>query len=90
MASLAVRRLGAELLDDPRTDSGLVARIAPAHRPIQSVVRGDRCALLVEAGGTGTGPDARLTLLDLGSGLGNLPRAAVRWAAHRGPRRLVR
>jgi SAM-dependent methyltransferase len=87
MASLAVRQLGAELLDDPRTDSGLVAEslrhIAQSNRWF-----GGTAALCfgLRRAVRGLAPDARLTLLDLGSGLGDLPRAAVRWAAHRGLR----
>jgi len=85
MSSLAVRRLGNELLDDPLTDAGLVAE------SLRNIARSNRWF-----GGTaafcfglrravrGMSPGARLTLLDLGSGLGDLPRAGVRWARRRG------
>jgi SAM-dependent methyltransferase len=85
MSSLAVRRLGTELLDDPLTDSGLVAEslrnIAQSNRWFGGTAAfcfGLRRAV------RGTSPGARLTLLDVGSGLGDLPRAGVRWAGRRG------
>jgi len=85
MTTLAVRRLGRELLDDPATTGGVVAEslrnIARANRWFGGVAAlryGLRQAL------SDVAPGARVTLLDLGSGLGDLPRAAVRWAARRG------
>lgn len=85
MPALLVRRLGAELLDDPLTDSGLVAvslrNIARSNRWF-----GGAAALRfgLSRAFQGLGRDTRLTLLDLGSGLGDLPRAAARWARRRG------
>jgi hypothetical protein len=85
VASLAVRRLGSELLDDPATNPGAVEEslrnIARANRWF-----GGRAALCygLRQAIVGLTPGARITLLDLGSGLGDLPRAAVRWAARRG------
>jgi hypothetical protein len=85
MPSLLVRRLGAELLDDPLTDSGLVAA------SLRNIARSNRwfggAAALrfgLARAFRGLGPDTRVTLLDLGSGLGDLPRAAARWARRRG------
>jgi len=85
MPSLLVRRLGAELLDDPLTDSGLVAA------SLRNIARSNRWfggAAALRFGLAralrGLGPDTRVTLLDLGSGLGDLPRAAARWARRRG------
>jgi SAM-dependent methyltransferase len=83
--ALLVRRLGAELLDDPLTDSGLVAE------SLRNIARSNRwfggaaafrfgLSLVFQGLARGT----TLTLLDLGSGLGDLPRAAARWAARRG------
>ena len=84
---LAIRRLGSELLDDPATDPVVVAEslrnIARANRWF-----GGTAALCFGVGQAigGLGPGARLTLLDLGCGFGDLPRAAARWAARRGIR----
>jgi hypothetical protein len=87
MGSLAVRRLGTELLDDPLTDSGLVAEslrnIAQSNRWFGGTAA--FCFGLRQAV-RGVPPGARLTLLDLGSGLGDLPRAGIRWAGRRGIR----
>src|SRR6476469_3358935 len=85
MTSLAVRRLGHELLDHPATNRGEV------EESLRNIARANRWF-----GGTaalcfglrqvlrGTAPGTRVTLLDLGSGLGDVPRAAVGWAARRG------
>lgn len=84
MGSLAIRRIGNELLDDPGTNPGLVAQslanIARANRWF-----GGTAALRYGLSQVlrGLAPGAELTLLDLGTGLGDLPRAAVRWAAQR-------
>jgi len=90
MTSLEPLRLspiGTELLDDPSADPATVAAsledIARANRwfgGTAAVRRGLRRAL----------PDlprgATVTLADFGTGLGDLPRAAARWAARRGVR----
>lgn len=85
MPELTVRRLGAELLDDPLTDSRLVAE------SLRNIARSNRWfggASALRFGLSrvfrGLAPGTSLTLLDLGSGLGDLPRAAARWAARRG------
>jgi ubiquinone/menaquinone biosynthesis C-methylase UbiE len=78
---------GRELLDDPSAASALVdvslRNIARANRLFggAAAVRwGLRRAL------AGVPPGSRLTLLDVGTGLGDLPRMAGRWAARRGVR----
>ena len=79
--------LGRELLDDPHADPRTVAtslgNIARANRWFggRAAVRWGLARLLdgVPAGET-------LTLLDIGTGAGDLPRDAVRWAAARGVR----
>jgi hypothetical protein len=84
---LRLSPLGIELLDDPGADPATVARslrniaranlwfggAAAVHHGLARALRG------VPSGAT-------LTLADLGTGLGDLPRAAVRWAARRGIR----
>jgi SAM-dependent methyltransferase len=87
MAGLSITSIGAELLDDPEADPGAVAEslrnIARANRWFggASAVRyGLRRTL-----GT-VPPGTTLTLADLGTGLGDLPRVAVKWGAARGIR----
>lgn len=85
MESVALSPLGTELLDDPAADPAIVGEslrnIARANRWF-----GGRLALhwalnrLLADQPRGT----RLSLLDVGTGLGDLPRAAVRWGAARG------
>jgi len=79
--------LGVELLDDPAADPEVVTaslrNIARANRWFggsAAMRRGLGRAL------RGLPPGTTVTLLDLGTGLGDLPRAAVRWAAQRGVR----
>lgn len=85
MAGLSISGIGAELLDDPSADPAIVAEslrnIARANRwfgGAAAVRYGLRRTL------AGIPPNTRLTLLDLGTGLGDLPGAAVRWGARRG------
>jgi SAM-dependent methyltransferase len=82
---LTVSALGAELLDDPAADPATVTEslgnIARANRWFGGAAA-VRHGLAMVLGGTPRG--ARLTLADLGTGLGDLPRAAARWAARRG------
>jgi len=90
MTSLEPLRLspiGTELLDDPSADPATVAAslddIARANRwfgGTAAVRRGLRRAL------SDLPPGATVTLADFGTGLGDLPRAAARWAARRGVR----
>ncbi len=83
--SLQVAPIGWELLDDPRAAPAQVTtslrNIARANRwfgGAAAVRFGLERALPAEAR-TGS-----LTLLDVGTGLGDLPRMAVAWAARRG------
>ena len=82
---LQVTPLGAELLDDPAADPDTVAR------SLRNVARSNRWfggAAAVRRGLVltlrGLPRDRALTLLDLGTGAGDLPRWAVRWARRRG------
>jgi hypothetical protein len=84
-AAPGVSPIGAEILDDPGADPRLVARmleeIARANRWF-----GGRTALLHGLRSL-TGPADRgrtLTLLDIGTGAGDLPRAATEWCGRRG------
>jgi SAM-dependent methyltransferase len=83
-AQLGLSSVGTELLDDPAADPAAVVlslrNVARANRwfggatavryGLRQVLRGL--------------PPGRLTLLDLGTGAGDLPRSAVRWAGRRG------
>jgi Methyltransferase domain len=84
---LAISPVGAELLDDPAADPATVAEslrnIARANHwfgGAAAMRRGLARAL------EGVPSGATLTLADLGTGFGDLPRAAARWAAGRGVR----
>jgi 2-polyprenyl-3-methyl-5-hydroxy-6-metoxy-1,4-benzoquinol methylase len=87
MTGLSITPIGAELLDDPRANPAAVAEslrnIARANRWFggAAAVRFGlhRTLRRVPAGST-------LSLLDLGTGLGDLPQVAVRWGAARGVR----
>ena len=84
MPGLSITPIGKELLDKPDADPAVVAEslrnIARANRWFggASAVRYGLSRTLgrVPAGST-------LTMLDLGTGLGDLPRAAMRWGARR-------
>lgn len=85
MAGLSITAIGAELLDDPAADPASVAEslrnIARANRwfgGTSAVRHGLRRTLGTVPTGT------TLSLVDLGTGLGDLPRAAVQWGANRG------
>jgi len=87
MDQLAISPLGAELLDDPTADPAAVTEtlrnIARSNRWFGGtavVLHGCRRLL------AGVAPGTTLSLLDLGTGAGDVPRAAVRWAARRGIR----
>jgi SAM-dependent methyltransferase len=85
MEPLSVSPVGAELLDDPNADPAAVAEslrniarsnlwfggAAAVRHGLSRALRG------VPAGST-------VTLADLGTGLGDLPRAAAQWCARRG------
>jgi SAM-dependent methyltransferase len=85
--ALTVRRVGSELLDDPSAPAGTV------EESLRNIARSNRWfggawALRVGLARLLTPPlPARtLTLLDLGTGFGDLPAAAVGWARRRGVR----
>jgi hypothetical protein len=86
---LATATVGVELLDDPDADAETVAR---SLRHISRANRwfGGRWAVLwglaQALGHAEPRRGARLTLLDVGTGRGDLPLAAERWAARRGVR----
>ncbi len=82
---LRVTPLGVELLDDPAADPDTVIR------SLRNVARSNRWfggAAAVRHGLeqvlSGAPRGRPLTLLDLGTGAGDLPRRAVRWARRRG------
>jgi hypothetical protein len=82
---LSITPLGAELLDDPAADPETVVR------SLRNVVRANRWfggAAAVRHGLErvlrGVPRGRPLTLLDMGTGAGDLPRRAVRWASRRG------
>lgn len=85
MTELSITSIGEELLDDPEANPAAVAEslrnIARANRwfgGAAAVRYGLQQTLGRERAGT------TLTLLDLGTGLGDLPGAAVRWGVTRG------
>ena len=84
---LAVRRIGTELLDDPGAPPGTV------EASLRNIARSNRWfggAAALRYGLArllhGVPAGRALTLLDLGTGSGDLPRAAVAWGARRGLR----
>lgn len=84
MPDLDVSPVGHELLDDPAADPGVVAlslgNIARANRWLggAAAVRFGLDRLVGR-----TAPGTQLTLLDLGTGHGDLPRMARAWASAR-------
>ena len=89
MAGLSITSIGEELLDDPRADPAAVTE------SLRNIARANRWfggAAAVRFGLRRTlgemHPGSTLSLLDLGTGLGDLPLAAVRWCAGRGIRLL--
>ncbi|HET8649610.1 MAG TPA: methyltransferase domain-containing protein [Gemmatimonadales bacterium] len=82
--SLVITPLGHELLDDPAADPAIAAA------SLRNIARANRwfgntwliAAALRDLIGT-VPPGTELTLLDLGTGVGDLPRFAVRWAGRR-------
>lgn len=85
MAGLSITPIGTELLDDPAADPATVSEslrnIARANRWFGGVAA-VRFGLRRTLGNTPRG--SCLSLLDLGTGLGDLPKVAVRWGAARG------
>lgn len=85
MPELALSPIGTELLDDPGADPVIVAR------SLRNIARANRWFGGAAAVRYGLGralddisPGQRLALLDVGTGLGDLPRTAVQWGATRG------
>ncbi len=87
VAGLSITSIGTELLDDPAASP---AAVAVSLRNIARANRWFGGAAALRAGLRRTlgdvPPRTTLSLLDLGTGLGDLPRAAVRWGASRGIR----
>jgi 2-polyprenyl-3-methyl-5-hydroxy-6-metoxy-1,4-benzoquinol methylase len=87
VGALSITGVGEELLDDPGADPRIVAE------SLRNIARANRWF-----GGSGAvrfglnralrdvPPGTTLSLLDLGTGLGDLPQVAVRWGARRGIR----
>jgi hypothetical protein len=87
MAELSISPIGVELLDDPAADPATVTtslqNIARANRWFGGAAA-VRFGLDRTLGRTVTGQT--LSLVDLGTGLGDLPAVAMRWAEHRAAR----
>jgi 2-polyprenyl-3-methyl-5-hydroxy-6-metoxy-1,4-benzoquinol methylase len=85
MSELAISPIGSELLDDPGADPVIVAE------SLRNIARANRWfggAAAVRYGLSRTlgdvPPGQRVALLDVGTGLGDLPRTAMQWGARRG------
>jgi 2-polyprenyl-3-methyl-5-hydroxy-6-metoxy-1,4-benzoquinol methylase len=87
VAALTITPIGRELLDDPAADPTTVAlslrNVARANRWFGGAAA-VRFGLGVTLDGVPAG--ATLSLLDLGTGSGDLPQVAARWGARRGIR----
>jgi 2-polyprenyl-3-methyl-5-hydroxy-6-metoxy-1,4-benzoquinol methylase len=87
MSGLSITSVGEELLDDPSADP---AAVAESLRNIGRANRWFGGAAAVRFGLArtlaGVPRGTTLSLLDLGTGLGDLPRVAARWGATRGIR----
>jgi hypothetical protein len=85
MTGLSINPIGAELLDDPQASPAAVAEslhnIARANRWFGGAAA-VRFGLARTLSGLPVG--SSLSLLDVGTGLGDLPRVAVHWGAARG------
>ena len=87
MTGLATTAVGVELLDDPAADPAVV-RSSLRHIARSNRWLGGRAAMrsgLARALGS-AGRDEAVTLLDVGTGAGDLPMDAVRWGRRRGLR----
>jgi 2-polyprenyl-3-methyl-5-hydroxy-6-metoxy-1,4-benzoquinol methylase len=85
MAALSITANGTELLDDPAANPAAVAE------SLRNIARANRWFGGAAAVRFGLGrtlarvpPGSHLSLLDMGTGLGDLPAVARRWAARRG------
>ena len=87
MAGLSITSIGVELLDDPSANPAAVAQslrnIGRANRWFGGAAA-VRFGLARTLAGVPRG--TTLSLLDIGTGLGDLPRVAARWGAARGIR----
>ena len=85
--ALGTSPLGAELLDDPAADPAAV-RASLQHIARANRWFGGRSAALwgVRRALRGVPAGTRVSLLDIGTGAGDLPRAAAAWAGRRGLR----
>ena len=83
MTRLAYSPTGTELLDDPTTDPRVVeeslGNIARANRWLGGLAAVRHGLARVLAGRTGT-----VTLLDIGTGIGDIPAMSIRWGSGRG------
>lgn len=86
MTSLLVprRRRDVEVLDDPRVEAGIRARSLDDVGRANRLFGGTRAVLAELARALGASKVDEATLLDVGTGLGDIPRHAVSMA--RGPR----
>jgi 2-polyprenyl-3-methyl-5-hydroxy-6-metoxy-1,4-benzoquinol methylase len=87
MTGLANTPLGVELLDDPAADPAIV-RSSLSHIARSNRWLGGRSAMLFGLGQalSGVATGSPITLLDVGTGAGDLPLAAQRWGSRRGIR----
>jgi SAM-dependent methyltransferase len=82
--------LGTELLDDPHADPALVRAELRDIERLNTMFGGTKAVLdalqpiLIAAGKRETGNGKRWTLLDVGTGAGDIPRAVQRIAEHYG------
>jgi hypothetical protein len=83
--ALTLSAVGVEALDDPATDPALVQRMLRDIARSNRWLGGGRAARHGLAQLLGPGDrGATLTLLDIGTGAGDLPHTLTRWAARRG------
>ena len=78
------RRRGVELLDDPAFDAGLRLRSLADVGRANALFGGTRAVLAELDIALASSPARSATLLDVGTGLGDIPRRAVKMARGRG------
>ena len=83
-AFIPARRRGAELLDDPGVDAGVRARSLADVARANALFGGTRAVLAELDLALARFPARDATLLDVGTGLGDIPRRATALAARRG------
>src|SRR5260221_1020040 len=85
MAPLAVSPIGTELLDDPAADPGTVAESLHNLTGANRWFGGSAAACYgIGRALVGAPRGSTFSLLDIGTGSGDLPRIAAGWAAARG------